>query len=192
MCSHAWLFFATLVTPWTVAPQVPLSMRFSRQEYWRGLPFPSSGDLPNPRIKSATLMSPALAGRFSTAEPPGTQHRTVLTPKCLESDVMGRLWMYYVDLSALRTHHYYFKYLYNMKTIWASLVTEKVKNLLATQETGLIPGEGNGYPLQYSCLENSRQGSLVGYSPWCCRKSDTTKWLIHMSSFLDFLHVVHK
>ena len=42
-----------------------------------------------------------------------------------------------------------------MKTIWASLVTEKVKNRLATQETGLIPGEGNGYPLQYSCLENS-------------------------------------
>ena len=42
-----------------------------------------------------------------------------------------------------------------MKTIWASLVTEKVKNLLATQETGLIPGEGNGYPLQYSCLENT-------------------------------------
>ena len=63
--------------------------------------------------------------------------------------------MCYVDLTALHTHHYYFKYLFNMKTIWASLVTEKVKNWLATQETGLIPGEGNGYPLQYSCLENS-------------------------------------
>ena len=63
--------------------------------------------------------------------------------------------MCYVDLTALHTHHYYFKYLFNMKTIWASLVTEKVKNRLATQETGLIPGEGNGYPLQYSCLENS-------------------------------------
>ena len=38
----------TLGTPWTVARQAPLSMRFSRQEYWSGVPFPSPGDLPNP------------------------------------------------------------------------------------------------------------------------------------------------
>ena len=37
-----------LVTPWTVARQAPLSMRFSRQDYWSGLPFPSPGDLPDP------------------------------------------------------------------------------------------------------------------------------------------------
>ena len=42
---------STLVTPWTVACQAPLSMGFSRQEYWSGLPFPSLGDLPNPGIK---------------------------------------------------------------------------------------------------------------------------------------------
>ena len=47
----------TLMTPWTVACQVPVSMGFSRQEHWRGLPFPSPGDLPNPGIKP---MSPAL------------------------------------------------------------------------------------------------------------------------------------
>ena len=41
----------TLVTPWTVACQAPLSMGFPRQEYWSGLPFPSPGDLPNPGIK---------------------------------------------------------------------------------------------------------------------------------------------
>ena len=41
----------TLATPWTVARQAPLSMRFSRQEYWSGLPFPSPGDLPDPGIK---------------------------------------------------------------------------------------------------------------------------------------------
>ena len=40
-----------LVTPWTVAYQAPPSVGFSRQEYWSGLPFPSPGDLPNPRIK---------------------------------------------------------------------------------------------------------------------------------------------
>ena len=47
----------TLVTPWTVARQAPLSMGFSRQEYWSGLPFPSAGDFPNPGIEAT---SPAL------------------------------------------------------------------------------------------------------------------------------------
>ena len=53
----------TLVTPWTVACQAPLSMGFSRQEYWSGLLFPSSGDLPNPGIKprTPTLQSDSLA-----------------------------------------------------------------------------------------------------------------------------------
>ena len=49
-----------LVTPWTVACHVSLSMEFSRQEYWTGLPFPTPGDLPDPGIKPACLMSPAL------------------------------------------------------------------------------------------------------------------------------------
>ena len=47
----------TLVTPWTVACQAPLSMAFSRQEYWSGLPVPSPGDLSNPGIE---FESPAL------------------------------------------------------------------------------------------------------------------------------------
>ena len=42
------------VTPWNVACQAPLSMGFPKQEYWRGLPFPSAGDLPDPGIKLAT------------------------------------------------------------------------------------------------------------------------------------------
>ena len=56
------------VTPWTVACQAPLSIQFSRQEYWSRLPFPPPGDLPDPGIE---LMSPALADRFFTPEPPG-------------------------------------------------------------------------------------------------------------------------
>ena len=55
-------------TAWTVVHQAPLSMGFSRQEYWSGLPFPSPGDPPNPGIKP---VSPALADVFFTAEPPG-------------------------------------------------------------------------------------------------------------------------
>ena len=54
------------VTPWAVVRQAPLSMEFSRQEYWSGLPFPYPGYLPDPEIKSMSLMSPALAGRFFT------------------------------------------------------------------------------------------------------------------------------
>ena len=50
----------------TVALQAPVSMGFSRQEYWSGLPFPPPGDLPDPGIKPMTLMSPALAGGFFT------------------------------------------------------------------------------------------------------------------------------
>ena len=51
---------------WTVARQVPLSMGFSRQEYWSGLPFPSSWDLPDPGIEPVSPVSSALAGRFFT------------------------------------------------------------------------------------------------------------------------------
>ena len=54
-------------TPWTPAHQAPLSMMgLSRQEYWSGLPYPTPGDLPYPGVKSTSLRSPALAGRFST------------------------------------------------------------------------------------------------------------------------------
>ena len=56
------------VISWTLARQAPLSMGFSRQEYWSGLPFPPPGDLPDPGIKPA---SPVLTGGFFTAEPPG-------------------------------------------------------------------------------------------------------------------------
>ena len=64
LLSHVQLF----VRPWTVALKVPLFMGFPRQEYWRDLPFPSSGDICDPGIES---VSPALAGRFFTTELPG-------------------------------------------------------------------------------------------------------------------------
>jgi len=65
------------VTPWTVAHQTPLSMEFSRQEYWSGLPYIPPGDRPDPGIKPAFLASLALAlyhvssTKLFTTEPPG-------------------------------------------------------------------------------------------------------------------------
>ena len=56
-----------IATPWTVARQAPLSMGFSRQEYWSGLPFPSPGNLPNPGIEPG---SPALQADALSSEPP--------------------------------------------------------------------------------------------------------------------------
>ena len=60
--SHVRLF----VTLLAVAQQTPLSMGFSKQEYWSGSPFPGSGELPDPGTESASLMPPALAGGFFT------------------------------------------------------------------------------------------------------------------------------
>ena len=58
----------SFTTPWTVAHQAPMSIRFSKQKYWTGLSFPSPGDIPGSEIES---MSPALASEFFTTEPPG-------------------------------------------------------------------------------------------------------------------------
>ena len=67
----------TLCDPWTVACQAPLSMGFSRQEYWSGLPFPSPGDLSNPGTE---LRSPALQVESLPTEPTGKPclYRTIL------------------------------------------------------------------------------------------------------------------
>jgi len=100
--NRVWLF----VTPWTVAHQAPLSMGFSRQEYWNWLPFPSPGGLPNPGIKPR---SPTLQAEALTSEPPGKPCTYVLvsrfslknrniwpqrTPFCME---LGRICPLRVD-----------------------------------------------------------------------------------------------
>ena len=83
--SRVWLF----ATPRTVANQAPLSMGFSRQECWSGLPFPSPGDLPDPGIEP---QSPALQADALLSEPPGKSWApknwcfwTVVLEKTLES-----------------------------------------------------------------------------------------------------------
>ena len=68
----------SLWPPWTVACQAPLSMEFSWQKYWSGLPFPFPGGLPNPGIKPESLESPELTGKFFTTVPSG---KSLLTLK---------------------------------------------------------------------------------------------------------------
>ena len=101
------MFFVTLRT---VALQAPLSRGFFKQEYWSGLPCPPPGDLPNPGIQPASLMSPSFAGKFFITDP--------LVAQSEESACNAG------DLGSI-------------------------------PGLGRSPGGGNGYPFQYSCLENS-------------------------------------
>ena len=133
-------------TPWTVAYQAPLSMGFSRQEYWSGLPFSSPGDLPDPRIEP---ISPGLVGGFFTTEPSGKSQRDREKSQIQKaSKALVYLVNHQVDSLDLFLS-------------WASLVAQMVKaSAYNAGDLGSIPGsgrflgEGNGSPLQYSCLEN--------------------------------------
>ena len=99
-------------TPWIVAYQAPLSMGFSRQEYWSGLPFPSPGHLHNPGIEPR---SPSLQANALTSGPPGKPFYMLDVCSCL--NIFSR-----------------------------KLFDGSVYEI----------GEGNGNPLQCSCLENPR------------------------------------
>ena len=71
MCVQPLSSAQLFATPWTVPCQAPLSMGFSRHKYWSGLPFPTSGDLPDPRIEPTSFASPTLASGFFITEPAG-------------------------------------------------------------------------------------------------------------------------
>ena len=75
MLNHVQLF----LIPRTVSCQAPLSIKFSRQEYWRGLPFPFPGDLPDPGIKLMSLASSVLVGRFFTTVPSGKPIKLIIS-----------------------------------------------------------------------------------------------------------------
>ena len=120
MLSHLQLF----TTPWTVARQAPLRLKFSRQEYWSELPFPPPRDLPDPGIKPTSPTSPALAGISFTTEPHG-KPLGAGGSDCKESACNAG------DPGSIPGLRRY-------------------------------PGEGNGYPLQYSFLEN-----FMDRGAWC-------------------------
>ena len=78
-------------TLWTIDRQTSLSMEFSRQEYWSGLPCPPPGDLPDPGIKLASLLSPVLAGGFFTTSATWEAHFSV---GCFLIVVMSECWSF--------------------------------------------------------------------------------------------------
>ena len=127
-CLSSVQFFAT---PWTVARQAPLSMRFPRQEYWSRLQFPTPWDLPNPGIEPESSESPALAGRFFITEPPGKplNHwtaREVLVSTVLicmvPSEVQGPLYLFFCELYIF---HYRYSVLFN-SLLYATSLTGKI------------------------------------------------------------------
>ena len=86
------------MTLWTGALQAPLSMGFSRQEYWSGLPCPSPGDLPDAGIEPASLMSPDLAGKFFTTsatwEAPGELIHLVIVSWPFQCPHLGNTYLF--------------------------------------------------------------------------------------------------
>ena len=164
--------FATL---WTVAHQAALSMGFSRQEYW-SVAISSPGDLPDPGIEPASLMSPALAGRFFTTSATIYSFVTALLWikfKVLTTDVKvlpDLAPCYPPDLISFHFPHVGFCRQTGLFLLLQDIsVTYHFIELLFLTFRYMM-GEGNGNPLQYSCLENPMDREAwelsMGNYPW--------------------------
>ena len=87
MCAQSLSCVHLFATPWTVALQTPLSMGFSRQGYWSGLPFPPADDLPNPGIKRTF---PVLADGFFTAGPPAFNGKNMFSHDASDEPIISK------------------------------------------------------------------------------------------------------
>ena len=146
------------VSPWTVAHQAPLSMGFSRQEYWSGLPGPPPGDLPNPGIDPR---SPALQADYLPSEPGG---KPIYMCVCVCVYIYTYIFIYAhghlmglvvkeCDCLCRRCRRH-----------WFDPWIEKIPWKRRWQPTLIfLPGESHGLR------------SLVGYSPWDCKELDVTE-----------------
>ena len=130
-------FFATL---WTISHQAPLSVGFSRQAYWSGVPFSSPGDLPYPGIEPASPVSPALKVGFLPSEPSGKPSSILsYSPRIQWARCKG------------------FRVIFGSGFPAGASGKEPAGD---TRDASLIPesgrslGGGHGNPLQYSRLEN--------------------------------------
>ena len=139
------------VTPWTVSCQGPLSMGFSRQEYWSGLLFPPPGASFWPKDRPQVSRVPEFAGGLFTSIPP-------VKPQD-------------------RPKHSAFLFLGGSDGKKICLQCGRPR---FGPGLGRSPGEGNGNPLQDSCLENPMdRGAWRGTVHGVAKESDMTEWLTH-------------
>ena len=169
-------------TSWTVALQAPLSIGFSRQEYWSGLPFPTPGHLPDPGIEPSSLVSPVLAGGFFTTEPPRSDsilslvgHRVSGTPlqySCLENPMDGGAWWAAVHgVARSRTRLSNFTFTFHFHALEKEMATHS--NVLAwripgTGEPGGLPSMGShriGHGWSDLAAAAAAE-SLLGFPSW--------------------------
>ena len=148
-----------------------MSMAFSKQEYWSGLPFPSPGDLPHPGIDTG---SPALQAESLQSD--------LLRNRFTEESSRNR----FTERQYLLTENVYgFPYLQSH-----SQVALVIKNLTASagdmRDMSSIPGSGrssgggHGNPTPVSLPgESHEQRILAGYSPWCCKELNMTETTEH-------------
>ena len=183
-------------TAWTVACQAPLSMGFSRQDHWNGLPCPLPGDSPNPAIEPESRVFPTMAGGFFTTEPPGFFnllqtiqltlasrwvnwfHRSILGKPLAILCTHSGAWTTLLKARALDSHHWQCRFFMSGDVVTLAFISHllidhhlpkdvgfphssvgkesacSVGDPVSVRGLGRSLGEGNGNPLQYSCLEN--------------------------------------
>ena len=153
-------------TPRTVACQAPLSMEFSRQEYWNGLPFPSPGDLPNPSLLHCRQM-------LLLSEPPGKPLSLPYANWASQEGCLFHLRFSFQSSDFLLFHfcglflslsfsHHRFRLLFPIQGFPGDSISKESACLGSISGLGRSPGEENGFPLQYSCLENSMDYTVRG------------------------------
>ena len=160
------------------SPARLLSVGFSRQEYWSGLPFLSSGDLPHPGIEPA---SPALQAdslpRSHQGSPYDKHLGCLLGSSCGKEFACNATDVGSIPGSGRSPGEGNGN---QLQCSWTCLVVKifacNVGDPGLIPGSGRFPGGGHGNPLQYSCLENStHRGAWRGYSPWGQKESDTTE-----------------
>ena len=188
-----------LATPWTVAYKAPQSMGFSRQEYWKGVPFPSPGDLPNPGIEPE---SPTLQADALPSEPPGKPlwERKRKTRKCQDQlcCCSGKQSNVYSNQANTQSRKATFKMTGKFGTFLFILSpssgfpdgSDQRKICLQCGRPRFDPGsgrshgEGYGNPLQYSCLENPMDWGTGWATVHGVAESQT--WLSNLHFFSPF------
>ena len=157
-------------TSWTVVSQASLSMEFSRQEYWSGLPFPSLGNLPNPGIEPISPLSPVSLGRIFTSWVTGEDF-WINTSFWTEAEALilwppdAKNWLIGKDLDAGKD--------------WRREEKGTTKDEMVGWHHRL-----DGHEFEQALGVGGGQGGLACCGPWGCKESDMTEWLNWMGNLM--------